>query len=144
MLFQLVYASRANPLQAEEVMDLLQGARQNNQKRGITGLLLYGQELFLQVLEGERGAVNELFRAIVTDERHNDVTILEARTISARDFSAWAMGSIGWPDELDDRTRSMLRHTIGQESLDLSQITGEEVVLLFRALVAKGCTADDI
>jgi len=144
MLFQLIYASRANPLQAEEVMNLLQDARQNNQKRGITGLLLYGQELFLQVLEGERDAVNELFRAIVADERHNDVTILEARNISARDFSAWAMGSIGWPDELDNRTRSTLRHTIGQESLDLSRITGEEVVLLFKSLVSKGYMAHNM
>ncbi len=63
---------------------------------------------------------------------------------SHEDIEDEVMGSIGWPDELDDRTRSTLRHTIGQESLDLSRITGEEVVLLFKSLVSKGYMAHNM
>jgi len=143
MLFRLVYSSRANPLQGEAVLDLLQHARENNRELGITGLLLYGQEIFLQVLEGERDTVNALYRGIVQDERHHDVTILDARAITNRDFSAWAMGSIGWPDELDGQTRAILLHTLGRESLDPDTLTGQEVVALFRALVSKGYLAPE-
>lgn len=143
MLFRLVYSSRANPLQAEAVFDLLQHARENNNELGITGLLLYGQEIFLQVLEGERGTVNALYRAIVQDERHRDVTILDARPITNREFSAWDMGSIGWPDELDGQTRSLLLHTLGRETLDPETLVGQEVVALFRALVSQGYLSPD-
>ncbi len=143
MLFRLVYFSRANPLQSEAVFDLLQHARENNRELGITGMLLYGQEIFLQALEGERATVNALYRAIVKDDRHRDVTLISGRAIINREFTAWDMGSIGWPDELDSQTRSILLHTLGRETMEPETLVGQEVVALFRALVTQGYLAPD-
>jgi len=92
-LIHLVYASAASrPLSKQELLDLLSLARERNAARGVTGMLLYAEGTFFQVLEGEEDVVMPLFDHICEDPRHDRVLTVVKEPISARSFSDWSMG----------------------------------------------------
>lgn len=102
-LVQLVYASRmVGGLQLQQLDDILQVSRRNNEKRGITGALCYCDRGFLQCLEGPSQAVNELYGNIVRDPRHADVTLLSYGEIGQRSFARWAMAYVR-ADDIDNQ-----------------------------------------
>jgi hypothetical protein len=77
MLIQLTYASRtAAILGPGDVKDILLIPDSNNQAAGITGALCLSNGIFLQLLEGDRTAVNALDHGILKDSRHKDPAIL--------------------------------------------------------------------
>ena len=72
MLVRLLYASNpAKQLDNGIVDSILETSRKNNPARGITGLLCFGEGLFMQVLEGGRDEVCELYNTIVRDARQD-------------------------------------------------------------------------
>ena len=78
MLVRCLYASRAAAPLTPAVMDsILEQSRRNNQKSGITGMLCMSDDVFIQVLEGGRDAVCELYSNIVKDTRHTQVRLLQ-------------------------------------------------------------------
>ena len=95
MLVRLLYASHpAKPLDNGIVDSILETSRKNNPARGITGLLCFGEGLFMQVLEGGRDEVCELYNAIVRDARHANVRLLSYEEIPERRFGSWTMGQV--------------------------------------------------
>jgi len=91
-MYQLVYSSKVTTSLSQSSIDnILEKARQNNQKSAITGFLLFDGAAFLQLLEGEERAVLDLFERISLDERHNKVEALIQDTTSTRLFSNWSM-----------------------------------------------------
>ena len=72
--------------------DILEKARQNNERLDITGMLLYSEGAFFQVLEGERETVWDLYETIGQDPRHYGLILMFKRQISKRDFPNWSMG----------------------------------------------------
>jgi hypothetical protein len=92
-LISLVYLSTAVVrFSAQDLVELLTKCRDNNSKLGITGMLLFKDGNFLQVLEGERGKVLALYKRIGKDSRHRRVTALSQGPITQRDFPDWSMG----------------------------------------------------
>ncbi len=77
---------------AEQLIALLQQCLKNNVNNGVTGLLLYGNETFLQALEGDEKAVDDLVEKIKKDPRHINIQFLHRRTIERRQYSEWSMG----------------------------------------------------
>ena len=135
-MFRLIYASRSNPiLDGSEVYSLLATSKRNNKEHALTGVLLYGQGYFLQVLEGDRDEVNRDFQLIVADQRHHDVRIIEAANTGEREFSEWSMEIIGWPDEIDSRLKKILRETTGEEELRPFELDRSQVVSFLKRLV---------
>ena len=95
MLVRMLYASRAAaPLTPSVVDSILAQSRAHNPGLGITGMLCYSEDLFLQVLEGGRDEVCELYNTIVRDDRHVNVRILCFEEISERRFGSWTMGHV--------------------------------------------------
>jgi hypothetical protein len=95
MLVRLLYASRAAQSLTPALVDsILTQSRRNNTERGITGILCYSEDIFLQALEGSRDDVCETFNAIVRDERHANVRILSFEEIGERRFGGWTMGQV--------------------------------------------------
>ena len=95
MLVRCLYASRAAvPLVAPVVDSILEQSRKNNPRKGITGMLCFFDDIFVQVLEGGRDEVCELFNAIVRDDRHRNVRMLTYEEISERRFGSWTMGQV--------------------------------------------------
>jgi hypothetical protein len=95
MLVRLLYASRAAaPVSTDTIEAILQQSRRYNPALGITGILCHGGEVYMQVLEGGRTAVNELYNKIVRDPRHKDVLLLHYEEVAERCFSGWTMGQV--------------------------------------------------
>lgn len=92
-MYYLIYISSAvKQLNYDELSSLLREARESNRERGITGLLLYQDGTFMQMLEGERAAVQELFGKISKDSRHVGVHVVHEGEIERRNFDDWSMG----------------------------------------------------
>jgi len=92
-VFQLIYISAANHQFTEEELDeLLQAARVNNQSLNITGMLLFHEGSFIQALEGDQATVEQLYKKIGTDKRHVETKVLYRGEIPDRDFKNWSMG----------------------------------------------------
>lgn len=92
MIYQLVYASTARKVMSEEALfELLNIARDNNEKLQITGFLVYHSAVFLQYLEGPEEAVKSLFSKICQDPRHSACTILLESTAENRIAEQWSM-----------------------------------------------------
>ena len=95
MLVRLLYASRAaSPLTPAVLDSILEASRANNPDAGITGVLCFSDDLFIQVLEGGRDAVCDLYNTIVRDSRHAHVCILSYEEIRERRFGGWTMGQV--------------------------------------------------
>jgi hypothetical protein len=93
IMFRLLYVSSAiKPFSKSELADLLVVSRVNNSQYDITGMLLYKDGNFLQVLEGEEAAVRKLYEKISCDPRHTDRSVLFDEEIAEPLFRDWSMG----------------------------------------------------
>lgn len=91
-IFQLIYQSRARSLMPSRALSrLLVQARSNNQRLGITGVLLVQSGRFMQWLEGDEATVRTLYDTIRHDDRHCDVNLLLTARAPSRVFPDWAM-----------------------------------------------------
>jgi hypothetical protein len=92
-MFSLTYvSSAAKPFSRDELRDLLEICNRNNRRRDVTGMLLYKDGNFMQVLEGEEASVREVHETISRDPRHFGlITLLQGMT-PERQFPAWSMG----------------------------------------------------
>lgn len=92
-MFYLLYMSTAvKPMNYDDFSALLQQFRDSNNKNGITGMLLYQNGTFMQMLEGERQVVLDLYDKILKDDRHTGVHTVLAGDIEKRNFEDWSMG----------------------------------------------------
>jgi hypothetical protein len=88
-----IYASKASPgFQESDLPPLLEKSRINNAARGVTGMLLYIEGNFFQVLEGEEADVMAIYDRICLDDRHGRVTQIIREPVFERDFPDWTMG----------------------------------------------------
>jgi hypothetical protein len=135
MLVRLMYASRALPgLDQEELNAILRQSRTWNPKFGITGVLCLCQtgSLFIQVLEGGRVQVNQLYNKIVRDPRHGDVTLLSFEEIAERRFAGWAMGQVN----MARLNPALLLKYSEMATLDPWSVSGHATAALFDEMVA--------
>jgi Sensors of blue-light using FAD len=92
-MYHLIYTSYATrPFSEDELIALLKESRVANKKLGITGMLIYLHNKFIQVLEGEYDKVVELYEAISKDARHKKVTLILEGNTKERIFKDWSMG----------------------------------------------------
>src|SRR5450759_47713 len=95
MLFRLIYSSEAAPgLAAAELEGMLAESRVRNRAPGITGVLLFVEGAFLQILEGEKNDVLDLMERINRDPRHRGVKVFYEQEIDERAFASWSMASL--------------------------------------------------
>lgn len=91
-MIRLSYISQASRSFRDEELDaLLQTCRTNNQACDVTGVLYYGNDMFLQVLEGPQESVERIFRRIRKDPRHHDIHLIEKIPIDRRRFGEFSM-----------------------------------------------------
>lgn len=101
---QLLYLSNAKPeLKQAELDKILEVSRKNNPSRDITGLLVFANGVFIQVLEGPSSEVTNLFETICDDTRHQEVAMLGEYVGQERIFSKWSMGFL--QSTFDELTR---------------------------------------
>lgn len=92
-MYHLAYFSTATKHFTEEELNLLlKNSQQKNQERGITGILLFIEGCFLQILEGEQATVNALYNKVKKDTRHSDILRIFKGETTERVFKKWSMG----------------------------------------------------
>ena len=92
-MIRITYLSQAlSNFSSIDLLHLLEQCHTNNPKLGLTGLLIFGNETFLQTIEGEDHIVDELIEKISKDKRHTKFQILSKQLIENRQYSNWAMG----------------------------------------------------
>ena len=133
MLIRMLYASRAAASITPAVVDaILEKSRKNNADHGITGMLCYSDDVFLQALEGDRDKVCELFCKIVRDERNSGVRILSYEEIVERHFGSWTMGKV----DITKVNASLLLKYSAKATLDPFSGSGHASMALLNELIA--------
>jgi Sensors of blue-light using FAD len=133
MLVRLMYASRAVPaVDQEELVAILKKSKVNNPKAGVTGVLCFSEGIFMQVLEGGRTAVNQLYNRIAADPRHGDVVLLHYDEIAERRFAGWSMGQVN----MARLNPALLLKYSECAKLDPYAVSGKVSMALFDELVA--------
>ncbi len=135
MLVRLLYASRAVETLDEKLIEaIVDQSRENNVEHGITGILCaYPRNgIFMQVIEGARASVNELYGNIVRDRRHRDVLLLDYSEIEERRFAGWRMGSI----DLNKVNLSTILRYSEKSVLDPYTMTGRGALALVEELAS--------
>ncbi len=91
-MYYTIYSSCTNQLfTQDDLVELLKKARANNEMLGVTGMLLYNRGTFIQMLEGDKNTVVELFNKIHKDSRHKLVFTLAEGEREERQFPSWSM-----------------------------------------------------
>jgi hypothetical protein len=89
---RMIYCSQATiDFSPDELVALLESAREKNTGSGLTGMLLYCSQSFLQMLEGEQRALEETYGRIAGDARHADLRLLMTVDVPKRLFPDWTM-----------------------------------------------------
>ncbi len=92
-LVHCIYCSAATTgFSRADLATLLAECREKNAKAGLTGMLLYSDRTFFQVLEGDRPVVEALLERLTLDKRHERVTKIILEPIEERSFAQWTMG----------------------------------------------------
>jgi hypothetical protein len=132
MLVRLLYCSRAVDTSPAAIESILTTSRQHNALSGVTGILCYGDGIFLQCIEGGRMQVSELYGTIQHDARHKDVALLHFEEIFERRFSGWSMGQVN----LSKLNHSILLKYSEKPELDPYAVSGKVSLALLEDLAA--------
>ena len=92
-LWQVFIVSKAaGHVTIHEVRDIVDASQRNNARRDLTSCLVYTDQLFAQVLEGDGAVVAQMIEHIQADHRHRDMREVVKRRRHARLYGAWPMG----------------------------------------------------
>ncbi len=132
-LKQLVYSSVAQQaFTQQELEDILQISRQNNRRDQITGLLLYRNDCFIQVLEGPEQKVEQAYQRICRDSRHYEVFTLYDSPVLNRDFPQWAMAFNGDQSEPIEGLSDFLHPYKSEDESTISEGAVKQLLRRFR------------
>jgi len=136
MLLELIYHSKAVlNIEDYEIESILKISREFNAKHHITGCLLFHNNQFLQVLEGDFDQVSELYKRIRRDQRHRSVVTLHIQEISTLSFRNWSMAyqkftndSIKSTIGIDGFNRIIEKNNFGQTSQDIFSMMSKAIL----------------
>ena len=92
MPYQIMYSSQAiKHMTMHDLEVILEDARTGNQARKVTGVLVYVDGVFFQIIEGDKDIVRKLMASIASDSRHQSVTVFYEAEVDVRAFESWSM-----------------------------------------------------
>lgn len=140
-MHHIIYLSTAaQPLTDDDLTLLLAQCRRNNAQLGVTGALVYGDGQFMQIMEGEHAAVQELYQRLKSDPRHTGLMKLADKDIPHRSFGSWQMAFERVNPEMLSGLANYTTPAEMVRTLPGSQSAAD--ALLFSMLKAVGETAD--
>jgi len=114
-MIQLVYISKRRADTTEQdVAEIKRRSEVANDRRDISGVLLYTEQYFLQFLEGHYAVVDALYQRIGKDPRHEQVKLLLRKNIAERDFARWKLGVKRILDNDENQDLIALLNMMGQ------------------------------
>lgn len=132
MLIRLLYVSQpVGPITSTVTSSILEVSIPNNKEESVTGVLCQGSGLYMQVLEGERSKVNNLFSKIKVDRRHKNVELLLLEDIDQRKYGQWSMALVHLSK---DDPMVQMKHP----EFDPYSATGNDAMKLIEDLIQMG------
>jgi len=108
-LCRLIYSSYAAPnLGYLDLIDIMEKSEKNNIPVAITGMLCYGNSMFLQILEGDRKLISQTYNRIINDKRHFDSEIIDFSEVESRLFGEWSMKVVQLDEFMAEQVRKIL------------------------------------
>jgi len=99
-MHKILYTSHAaKPMSQDELTEILEKARTKNRQLEITGMLVYFEGNFVQLLEGEKSKIDALYDTIRQDERHSHLFLIDEVETPVRSFPNWQMAFKKLSDE---------------------------------------------
>jgi len=92
MICMVYISSAVLGLNDRQIASIVRTSQINNEQLGITGILLYNNGNFMQLIEGEEEKVEGLYEKVRGDRRHTGVTLLLKEAITHKNFDNWVMG----------------------------------------------------
>ncbi len=135
-LYRFIYTSaRHKDCTENDIQNILSKSQANNKKRGLTGLLVFTEKRFLQVLEGEKTEIESLYDVILKDDRHLAARQRYIAPIEERLFPDWAMGSKDASTEQlkleGDQTSNNIYNDLLTGGLDMSSTDDRKIMNAF-------------
>lgn len=119
----------------ERLEEMMLKFRKNNAKNSITGLLLYSEGSFLQLLEGEDFIVNKVMKKIQKDKIHHSIIILVDALSDTRMFPAWSMGFETMPTHQLKEVKQLIQPVL--ESLgEVNSAINQQIIGYFKRFMA--------
>jgi hypothetical protein len=132
-LYRLIYVSQAIAgLEYPDLVEILQKSERNNRKVGITGMLGFGDSMFLQVLEGSRRVISQTYNRILLDKRHVNAELIDFSEIDYRDFGVWSMKVVQLGNQPE--VRDIILKYSSSESFSPISMTGKQSLSFLREL----------
>jgi hypothetical protein len=133
LIHQIYTSVAARSIEAAELGAILETSRVNNRAADVSGMLLYSNQSFFQILEGPAAAVDAVYARIAADPRHRDLRTLVREPIAKRGFAQWAMGHAE-ASEADFATLAGL-HDFQAASTFLATLADDQARTLMAAFV---------
>ena len=130
---RLIYLSEVRDVGSGGVMKILDQARRGNKRTGLTGLLVFNRNYFLQCLEGGREEVTAVFCKIAADPRHGHVTLISVRDIDVRYFPDWTMSYLS---SNSPELNAVLREFLPSEDFNPRLLSDEVGLVVMQRLQA--------
>ncbi|MEA5616427.1 BLUF domain-containing protein [Cronbergia sp. UHCC 0137] len=135
-LYRLIYSSYGIPdLGYHDLKDIMEKSEKNNQSDGITGLLCYGDSIFLQILEGDRTIISQTYHRIALDQRHHTPELIECVPIESRLFGIWSMKAVTLSDLNSEEVRNLILKYSASITLQPHTMTSQQCLNFMQALV---------
>jgi len=91
-MYFLIYRSETTTTMLEDDLALiLTQSHKRNKPMDVTGMLLFFEGKFLQLLEGKEEDVKQIYKIICNDTRHINIKMLKDGNIDERLFPGWSM-----------------------------------------------------
>ncbi len=134
-MFQLGYISlKSNQFKGESTIDeILSTANKFNSQNGITGMLIFRGGVILQLLEGDKDRVLDLFGRIASDPRHESISVLVKQNSNERLFPNWTMAYKKVEDtDLKEVSKIIPWKDIAEVTKEGNSISNEKIIELFK------------
>lgn len=130
-LIHIVYVSFSDQdLTEKELEELLVDIRKRNKLQKVTGLLLYNDGAFIQLIEGKAHIIQNLFEKIKNDKRHSNIVLLLEESIKKRAFPNWTMGYFRLNREQSEKIPGYSEFMHSTDSRKLIESTSYEAMKL--------------
>jgi hypothetical protein len=133
-VYQLIYVSdKVNTFVPGDMDSILSKARANNEKYGITGLLVELPQHFIQIIEGSQYNVEFAYKLISKDTRHHNMRVILTTATKTREMETWAMG---FSKDLDESELDDALHILNSfsEKQNFSDTHGQSLKMLLKSL----------
>ncbi|MFT6390491.1 MAG: hypothetical protein ACJAUP_003893 [Cellvibrionaceae bacterium] len=113
--------------------DIVRASKKSNPELGITGLLFYHGNRFVQVIEGEKGALEGLMLILENDTRHRNIDRIVDVEIDKKRFSDWSMDSFNLSEE--DKIDPVELKKIRDAYQKIVKVDAETIVDIFKLMI---------